>query len=151
MDSWTRSRRRQLDDARIELNISSLHQRRQLAAVAVLYKMHTSKCPTDLRALLSQPYVVTSTTLSSMSMHVMRLQYQCPERFPLARHSSTQQSMYGTACQILLFVTLEMVLNPSRVRCMSIYCHLFETFASALQFQFSFCCESLIRPWGYLS
>ena len=30
-----------------------------------------------------------------------------------------------------------------------IYCHLFEALASALQSYF--CCEPLIRPWGYLS
>ena len=57
-----------VDEARIELNISSLHQRRQVAAVAVLYKIHTSKCPIDIRALLPQPYVVGRATRSSMSM-----------------------------------------------------------------------------------
>ena len=36
--------------------------------------------------------------------HVMLLQYQCPERFPLAG-LSTQQSTYGTACQMMLLVT----------------------------------------------
>ena len=57
-----------LDEARIELNISSLHQRRQVAAVAVLYKMRTSKYPMDRRALLPQPYAVRRATRSSMSM-----------------------------------------------------------------------------------
>ena len=54
------------------------------------------------------------------------------------------------ACKVILLVTsLKMVLNPSRTGCMSIYCHLFESLASALQS--SFCCEPLIRPLGYLS
>ena len=44
------------------------------------------------------------------------------------------------ACQVMLLETsLKMMLNPSRARCMSIYCHLFESLASALQS--SFCCE----------
>ena len=54
-----------LDEARIELNISSLHQRRQVAAVAVLYKMRTSKYPMDRRALLPLPYAVRRATRSS--------------------------------------------------------------------------------------
>ena len=57
-----------LDEARIELNISSLHQRRQVAAVAVLYKMNTSKCPIAHRAQVPQPYVVRRATRSSMSL-----------------------------------------------------------------------------------
>ena len=56
------------DEARTELNISSLHKRRQVAAATVLYKMHTSVCPPDLRALLPQPYDVRRTTRSSVSM-----------------------------------------------------------------------------------
>ena len=57
-----------VDETRIVLNISSLHQRRQVAAVAVLYKMHTGKCSIDLHGLLPQPYVVRRATRSSMSM-----------------------------------------------------------------------------------
>ena len=56
------------DEARKELNITSLHQRRQVAAATVLYKMHTSICPTDLSALLPQPYVIRRATRSSLSM-----------------------------------------------------------------------------------
>ena len=56
------------DEARSELNISSLHERRQVAAATVLYEMHTSVCPTDLRAPLPQPYVVRRASRSSLSM-----------------------------------------------------------------------------------
>ena len=81
---------------------------------------------------------------------VMLLQYHCPERFPLAALSSAQKSMYGTASQIMLLVTsLEIVPNPPRTGCISIYCHLCESLASALRS--SFCCQPLTRPWEYLS
>ena len=49
------------EEARSKLNISSLHQRRQVAAATVVYKMHTSLCPPDLKALLPEPYVVKLT------------------------------------------------------------------------------------------
>ena len=57
-----------VNEARIELDSSSLHQRPQVAAFAVLYKMHTSKCPIDLRAQVPQAFVVRRATRSSMSM-----------------------------------------------------------------------------------
>jgi len=83
-----------VDEARIELNISSLHQRRQVAAVGFLYKMHTSKCPTDHRALLAQPYVVTRPTHSSMSMpsHAFAV--------PVYRTVSISQTFIHTAVQV---------------------------------------------------
>ena len=57
-----------VDEARVERNISSIHQRRQVAAVAVLYKMNASKWPIYLCAVLPQPYFVRRATCSSMSM-----------------------------------------------------------------------------------
>ncbi len=56
------------EEARSELNIPSVHQRRQVAAATVLYKMHTILFPPDLKALLPQPYVVRRATRSSLSM-----------------------------------------------------------------------------------
>ena len=54
--------------ARSKLNIPSLHHRRLVAAATVLYKMHTSQCPADLRGLLPPPFVRRRTTRSSVSM-----------------------------------------------------------------------------------
>ena len=83
-----------VDEARIELNISSLHQRRQVAAVAVLYKMHTSKCPIDLRALLPQPFVVRRATRSSLSMPCHAL------AVPVSRTVSTGRTFIHTAVHV---------------------------------------------------
>lgn len=54
--------------AREKLAISSLHHRRQVAAATVLYKMHTSHSPADLRAMLPSSYERRRTTRSSLSM-----------------------------------------------------------------------------------
>ena len=80
-----------LDEARIELNISSLHQRRQVAAVAVLYKMRTSKYTMDLRTLFPQPCAVRRATRSSMSMpcHVPAV--------PVSRTVPTGRTLIHTA------------------------------------------------------
>ena len=51
-----------------ELAITSLQHRREVAAVTVLYKMHTSHCPRDLQALLPNPYTSRRTTRASSSM-----------------------------------------------------------------------------------
>ena len=51
-----------------ELAITSLKHRREVAAVTVLYKMHTSHCPRDLQALLPNPYTSRRTTRASSSM-----------------------------------------------------------------------------------
>ena len=45
-----------------------LQHRREVAAVTVLYKMHTSHCPRDLQALLPNPYTSRRTTRASSSM-----------------------------------------------------------------------------------
>ena len=47
---------------------TSLQHRREVAAVTVLYKMHTSHCPRDLQALLPNPYTSRRTTRASSSM-----------------------------------------------------------------------------------
>jgi len=91
-----------VDEARIELNLSSLHQRHQVAAVGFLYKMHTSKARQTLVLCFLSLMLSQDPPIPACQCHLMLLQYQCPERFPLARHSSTQRSMYGTAFQIRL-------------------------------------------------
>ncbi|XP_072015675.1 uncharacterized protein [Amphiura filiformis] len=53
---------------RMHLNIPSLHHRRQVAAASVLYKMHTSLCPLDLKALLPKHYVIRRAIRTSLSM-----------------------------------------------------------------------------------
>ena len=56
------------DTARSQLNMTSLHHRRQVAAATVLYKMHTRHCPQDLAALLPAPYVRRRATRSSVTL-----------------------------------------------------------------------------------
>ena len=51
-----------------ELAIPSLQHRREVAAVTVLYKMHTSHCPRDLQELLPCPYTSGRTTRASSSV-----------------------------------------------------------------------------------
>ena len=51
-----------------EPDITSPQHRKEVAAVTVLYKMHTSHCPRDLQALLSSPYTSRRTTRASSSM-----------------------------------------------------------------------------------
>ena len=82
------------EEARSELNISSLHQRRQVAAATVLYKMHTSTCPPDLKALLPQPFVVRRATRSSLSMPCHAL------TVPTSRTVSTGRTFIHTAVQV---------------------------------------------------
>ena len=55
-------------EARTNLNIPSLHHRRQVAAAAVvLYKMRTGLCPEDLKKLVPPPYRIRRATRSSLS------------------------------------------------------------------------------------
>ena len=54
--------------ARVDLNIPSLHHRQQVAATTVLYKMHTRLCSPDLTLMLPQPYVVRRATRTSLSV-----------------------------------------------------------------------------------
>ena len=81
-------------EARTKLNITSLHQRRQVAAATVLYKMHTSMCPSDLKALLPQPYVIRRATRSSVSMpcHALTL--------PSSRTVSSGRTFIHAAVQV---------------------------------------------------
>ena len=59
--------------ARTQHNIPSLLHSRQVAAASALYKMHTSLCPADLKALLPPPYVRRRATRTSLCMpdHVL--------------------------------------------------------------------------------
>ena len=52
----------------ISITQTSLQHRREVAAVTVLYKMHTSHCPRDLQELLPCPYTSGRTTRASSSM-----------------------------------------------------------------------------------
>ena len=81
-------------EARTKLNITSLHQRRQVAAATVLYKMHTSLCPPDLKALLPQPYVVRRATRSSVSMPCHAL------TIPSSRTVSSGRTFIHAAVQV---------------------------------------------------
>ena len=81
-------------EAKTELNISSLHERRQVAAATVLYKMHTSLCPPDLKALLPQPFVVRRATRSSLSMPCHAL------TVPVSRTFSTGRTFIHTAVHV---------------------------------------------------
>ena len=56
------------DEECANFNIPSLSHRRQVAAAVVMYKMHTSKCPVDLKRLLPPPYQIRRMTRSSLSM-----------------------------------------------------------------------------------
>ena len=51
-----------------ELAITGLQHGRGVAAVAVLYGMHTGRCPGDLQALLPNPYTSRRTTRAGSSM-----------------------------------------------------------------------------------
>ena len=51
-----------------KLNIPPLHHRRKVAAATVIYKMHTTLCPIDLKGMLPPPYTLRRSTRSSLSM-----------------------------------------------------------------------------------
>ncbi|PIK50568.1 reverse transcriptase [Apostichopus japonicus] len=82
------------EKARTELNISSLHQRRQVAAATVLYKMHTNSCPPDLKAMLPKPFVARRATRSSLSMpgHAFTV--------PVSRTVSTCRTFFYSTVQV---------------------------------------------------
>ena len=95
------------EEARSKLNISSLHQRRQVAAATVVYKMHTSLCLPDLKALLPEPYVVRRATRSSVSMpsHALTV--------PVSRTVSTGRTFIHTAVQVWNSLSDDVVGNIS--------------------------------------
>ena len=82
------------DEASSKLKITPLHQRRQVAAATVLYKMHTRLCPTDLKALLPHPYVVKRATRSSLSMPCHAL------TVPVSRTLSTGRTFIHNAVHV---------------------------------------------------
>ena len=70
------------------------NQRRQVAAATVLYKMHTSLCPPDLKALLPKPFLVRRATRSSLSMPCHAL------TVPVSRTISTGRTFIHTAVRV---------------------------------------------------
>ncbi|KAI8486969.1 hypothetical protein Bbelb_352290 [Branchiostoma belcheri] len=81
-------------DATTELNIPSLLHRRQVAAVSLIYKMHMSTCPPDLKKMLPQPYTIRRTTRSSLSTgkHALTV--------PVSRPHATDRTFIHTAVDI---------------------------------------------------
>ncbi|CAJ1068980.1 uncharacterized protein LOC120488729 [Xyrichtys novacula] len=53
--------------------ISKLGHRRTVAATTVLYKMHTSNCPVDLKALLPQAHTVGRITWRVLPSHALKV------------------------------------------------------------------------------
>lgn len=72
-------------DAAENLAIDSLHHRRQVAATTLLYKMHTSHIPADLRALLPSQYIRRRNTRSSTFMPTHALSMPAAKTFTLDR------------------------------------------------------------------
>ena len=52
----------------VKLTIPSLLHRQQVAAPTVLYRMHASHWPADLRVMLPQPSVTRRVTRANVSM-----------------------------------------------------------------------------------
>ncbi|KAI8489115.1 hypothetical protein Bbelb_331000 [Branchiostoma belcheri] len=79
-------------ETRWALNIPSLQHRRQVAAAALLYKMHTDTCPAGLKTMLPKPYTLRRTTRTSLAMpsHAQ----------PVFRTSSTGRTFIHTGVQI---------------------------------------------------
>ncbi|KAI8513918.1 hypothetical protein Bbelb_082420 [Branchiostoma belcheri] len=69
-------------------------EKRQVAAVSLIYKMHMSTCPPDLKKMLPQPYTVRRTTRSSLSTgkHALTV--------PVSRTHSTGRTFIHTAVHI---------------------------------------------------
>ena len=72
-----------------EVALPSLQHRREVAAVTVLYKMHTSNCPRDLQELLPCPYTSAS---SSMPNHALAM--------PHAKTSTLDRTFLHSAIRI---------------------------------------------------
>ncbi|KAI8496954.1 hypothetical protein Bbelb_256090 [Branchiostoma belcheri] len=81
-------------DTTTELNIPPLLHRRQVAAVSLIYKMHMSTCPPDLKNMLLQPYTIRRTTRSSLSTgkHALTV--------PVSRTHATGRTFIHTAVDI---------------------------------------------------
>ena len=80
--------------ARTNLNIPSLHHRRQVAGAVVLYKMQTSLCPEDLKKMVPPPYRIRRATRSSLSTPSHALQK------PISRTYSTGRSFLHAAVTV---------------------------------------------------
>ena len=79
------------EDAQSQLNIPSLQHRRRVAAATVLYKMQTNLCPSDMKSMLPQPYVIRRSTRTSRAMprHALTI--------PTSRTYSTDRSFLHIA------------------------------------------------------
>ena len=53
--------------------ISKLSHRREVAAITVLYKMHTPSCPADLKALLPPPHIPDRITRRIPPNHALEI------------------------------------------------------------------------------
>ena len=81
-------------EAQQRFNIPSLQHRRLVAAATVIYKMHTSLCPLNLKMMLPRPYVIRRATRSSLAMSSHALAE------PLSRTQSTGRSFIHTAVRV---------------------------------------------------
>ncbi|KAI8484255.1 hypothetical protein Bbelb_380400 [Branchiostoma belcheri] len=70
------------------------HHRRQVAAAALLYKMHTDSCPAGLKTMLPKPYTLRRTTRTSLAMPTHALAQ------PVSRTSSTGRTFIHSGVQI---------------------------------------------------
>ncbi|KAI8514470.1 hypothetical protein Bbelb_070610 [Branchiostoma belcheri] len=86
-------------DARTELSIPSLLHRRQVAAVSLIYKMHMSTCPPDLKKMLPQPYTSDAQLAAVSPPENMPSPCQSLELTPPAELSYTLQYTPGTVSQ----------------------------------------------------
>ncbi|KAI8483128.1 hypothetical protein Bbelb_391470 [Branchiostoma belcheri] len=84
-------------EARLTLNIPSLQHRRQVAAAAVLYKMHTKTCPAGLKTILpTKPYTLRRTTKTSLLCHPTHLHNRYLEQVqPEFRSGTTPRNGCG--------------------------------------------------------
>ena len=78
-------------EACANFNIPSLHHRCRVAAAIVLYRMHTSHCPADLKRLLPPPFQTRKMTCSSLSIPSYALEG------PKSRTQSTGRSFTHVA------------------------------------------------------
>ena len=87
--------------ARSDLNIPLLHHRRLVAAASMLYKMHRSKCPADLKACSINPTCFDVQLDPVCQCRVMHSLYQSQEPTLLIGLSSILQSKLGMNSQTM--------------------------------------------------
>ena len=88
------------EEARSKLNIPPLYHTRQVAAATVLYGMHTSLCPFDLKTILPWPFRPIRTTRASLRVwQAMPWKSPNQERTLLEEVLSTTLLKSGAACR----------------------------------------------------